>query len=90
MLILKKALSIVTLSASMFLLAPVAHAQASFWGRLQSWWNEMVANWQAGGGGGSGHSVPELDPSAAGGALLLLLLGVAYIASSRRKEEGAS
>ena len=38
---------------------------------------------------GSGHAVPELDPSAAGSAMLLLLGGVAYIASRRRDEDVA-
>ena len=84
---LKKTLTTMTLSASFLLLSPVAHAQASagWWSRVRSWWQDLVASWES--GGGSGHAVPELDPGAAAGAIVLLLLGVAYIASRRRADE---
>jgi hypothetical protein len=41
----------------------------------------------SGSSGGSGRSVPELDPTAAGAAIVLMLGGVAYIASRRRKND---
>jgi hypothetical protein len=87
MLMLKKALTIVTLAASLMVLSPVAHAQASsgWLSRIRTWWQNLVAEYQA--KQTSGHAVPELDPSAAGSAVVLLVGGVAYIASRRREEE---
>ncbi|MGB5368033.1 MAG: hypothetical protein WBM75_18690 [Polyangiales bacterium] len=86
---LKKALTVITLTASLFVLSPAAHAQASsgFWSRFQSWWDQVVAHYHAKQGDEGGRAVPELDPGAAGSALLLVVGGVAYIASRRREDE---
>lgn len=86
---LKKALTVITLAASLFVLSPAAHAQASsgWWSRFQSWWEQVVEHYRAKQGDEGGRAVPELDPGAAGGALLLVVGGVAYIASRRRKYE---
>ena len=86
---LKKALTVITLAASLFILSPTAHAQASsdWWSRVQSWWERVVEQYRAEHDGGGARAVPELDADAAGGALVLLIGGVAYIASRRRKDE---
>jgi hypothetical protein len=86
---LKKALTIVAIAASLFILSPTAHAQASsgWWSRVQSWWERIVQQYRAKQDAGDARAVPELDPDAAGGALVLLVGGVAYIVSRRREEE---
>jgi hypothetical protein len=91
MLTLKKVLTVATLAASLFVLSPAAHAQASsgWWSRIQSWWERIVTEYREERSDGGATAVPELDPSAAGSALLLVVGGVAYIASRRRKDEDA-
>ena len=86
---LKKALTIVSIAASLFVLSPAAHAQASsgLWSRVQSWWERIVQQYHEKQDDGGSRAVPELDPSAAAGAIVLLVGGVAYIASRRREEE---
>lgn len=90
--ILKKALTVMTLAASLFILSPTAHAQASsgWWSRVQSWMERIVQQYREKQGYDGGRAVPELDPGAAGGAFVLLVGGVAYIASRRREEEDAA
>lgn len=85
MLMFKKAFTIVTLAASLMVLSPVAHAQASWLSRVRSWWQSIISDFL--GSNGGGHAVPELDPSVAGSAIVLLVGGVAYLASRRREEE---
>lgn len=86
---LKKALTVMTLAASLFILSPTAHAQASsgFWSRARSMITRMIEHYREKQGYDGGRAVPELDPGAAGGAFVLLVGGVAYIASRRREEE---
>jgi len=86
---LKKALTVITLAASLFVLSPAAHAQASsgLWSRIQGWWDKLVTQYREEGSDGGATAVPELDPGAAGGAMVLLIGGVAYIVSRRRDEE---
>ena len=96
MLMLKKALTVIALTASLLVISPAAHAQASsgWWAEvsstIQTWWQSVIAKYRASQRDGSTsgtRGVPELDPSAAGGAVVLLVGGVIYIASRRREEE---
>ena len=85
---LKRMMIGLSLAATLFVLAPVSQADASWSG----WWSRWRAQRR--------HHVrrhhhrpashaPELDPGAAGGAMVLLLGGVAYIASRRRDDDVA-
>ncbi len=95
---LKRISLILSLAATLFVMAPVSQADASWsswWSswreqrqerleRYRSWWSSKSSD------GWSSHAVPELDPGAAGRAIDLLIGGVAYIASRRREEEDAA
>ena len=95
---LKRISLILSLAATLFVMAPVSQADASWsswWSRWQSQRQERLERYRSwwsckSSGEWSSHSVPELDPSAAGSAIVLLIGGVAYIASRRREEEDAA
>lgn len=69
-----------------WMLSPTPEADARGWSKSRRGHSQHVERHRHR-GHRTGHSVPELDPSAAGGAMLLLVGGVAYMISRRREED---